>query len=115
MANTETTVFISEADQYVFGQGTHYEIYKKLGAHFCKKGSKTGVFFAVWAPNAKEIYVIGEFNDWDESAAPMEKIGEIGIFTTFIEGVKEGQMYKYMIVLPNGNKLYKADPYANYA
>lgn len=119
MADTETkfetTVFISEADQYVFGQGTHYEIYKKLGAHFCKKGSKTGVFFAVWAPNAKEVYVIGEFNDWDESAAPMERIGKIGIFTTFIEGVKEGQMYKYMIVLPNGNKLYKADPYANYA
>lgn len=119
MADTETkfetTVFISEADQYVFGQGTHYEIYKKLGAHFCKKGSKAGVFFAVWAPNAKEIYVIGEFNDWDESAAPMERIGENGIFTTFIEGVKEGQMYKYMIVLPNGNKLYKADPYANYA
>ena len=115
MADTETTVFISEADQYVFGQGTHYEIYKKLGAHFCKKGSKNGVFFAVWAPNAKEVYVIGEFNDWDESAAPMEKIGEIGIFTTFIEGVKEGQMYKYMIVLPNGNKLYKADPFANYA
>ena len=97
MANTktrtetefETTVFISEADQYVFGQGTHYEIYKKLGAHFCKKGNKKGVFFAVWAPNAKEVYVIGEFNDWNETAAPMEKIGEIGIFTTFIEGVKE--------------------------
>ncbi len=115
MANTETTVFISEADQYVFGQGTHYEIYKKLGAHFCKKGTKKGVFFAVWAPNAKEVYVIGEFNGWDESAAPMEKIGEMGIFTTFIEGVVEGQMYKYMLVLPNGNKLYKADPYANYA
>lgn len=49
----ETTVFISDADQYVFGQGTHYEIYKKLGAHFCKKGEKEGVFFAVWAPNAK--------------------------------------------------------------
>lgn len=124
MANTktktekefETTVFISEADQYVFGQGTHYEIYKKLGAHFCKKGSKKGVFFAVWAPNAKEVYVVGEFNDWDESAAPMERLGEeSNIFATFIEGVQEGQMYKYMLVLPNGNKLYKADPYANYA
>ena len=115
MNNTDTTVFISDADQYVFGQGTHYEIYKKLGAHFCKKGKEDGVFFAVWAPNAKEVYVIGEFNDWDEAASPMERLGEGGIFATFIKDVKEGQMYKYMLVLPDGRRLYKADPYANYA
>lgn len=115
MNNTDTTVFISDADQYVFGQGTHYEIYKKLGSHFCKKGKEDGVFFAVWAPNAKEVYVIGEFNDWDEGAAPMERLGEGGIFATFIKDVKEGQMYKYMLVLPDGRRLYKADPYANYA
>jgi 1,4-alpha-glucan branching enzyme len=111
----ETTIFISDADQYVFGQGTHYDIYKKLGAHPCKKGKKDGVFFAVWAPNAKEVYVIGEFNGWNESASPMERLGEGGIYATFVEGVKEGQMYKYMLVLPNGARLYKADPYANYA
>lgn len=111
----ETTIFISDADQYVFGQGTHYDIYKKLGAHPCKKGKKDGVFFAVWAPNAKEVYVIGEFNGWNESASPMERLGEGGIYATFVEGVKEGQMYKYMLVLPNGSRLYKADPYANYA
>jgi 1,4-alpha-glucan branching enzyme len=116
-----TTVFISEADQYVFGQGTHYEIYKKLGAHFCQKLDDDGnviaegVFFAVWAPNAREIYVIGEFNGWNEYAAPMQRLGSGGIFATFIEGVQEGQMYKYMLVLPDGRKLYKADPYANYA
>lgn len=115
MNNTETTVFISDADQYVFGQGTHYEIYKKLGSHFCKKGKEDGVFFAVWAPNAKEVYVIGEFNDWDESASPMERLGEGGIFAAFVKDVKEGQMYKYLLVLPDGRKLYKADPYANYA
>lgn len=115
MNNQDTTVFISDADQYVFGQGTHYEIYKKLGAHFCKKGKKDGVFFAVWAPNAREVYVIGEFNDWNEGAAPMERLGEGGIFATFVEGVVEGQMYKYMLVLPDGRRLYKADPYANYA
>ena len=115
MNNTDTTVFISDADQYVFGQGTHYEIYKKLGSHFCKKGEEDGVFFAVWAPNAKEVYVIGEFNDWNEGAAPMERLGEGGIFATFIKDVKEGQMYKYMLVLPDGRRLYKADPYANYA
>ena len=115
MNNQDTTVFISDADQYVFGQGTHYEIYKKLGAHFCKKGKKDGVFFAVWAPNAREVYVIGEFNDWNEGAAPMERLGEGGIFATFVEGVAEGQMYKYVLVLPDGRRLYKADPYANYA
>ena len=115
MNNTDTTVFISDADQYVFGQGTHYEIYKKLGSHFCKKGKEDGVFFAVWAPNAKEVYVIGEFNGWDEGPAPMERLGEGGIFATFIKDVKEGQMYKYMLVLPDGRRLYKADPFANYA
>ena len=115
MNNTDTTVFISDADQYVFGQGTHCEIYKKLGSHFCKKGKEDGVFFAVWAPNAKEVYVIGEFNGWDEGAAPMERLGEGGIFATFIKDVKEGQMYKYMLVLPDGRRLYKADPFANYA
>ena len=61
-------VFISEADQYVFGQGTHYEIYKKLGAHMCTHDGKDGVFFAVWAPNAQDVYVIGEFNGWNETA-----------------------------------------------
>lgn len=115
MNEEQTTVFISDVDQYLFGQGTHYDIYKKLGAHVCHKGKKKGVFFAVWAPNAKEVYVLGEFNDWSESAAPMKRIGQGGIFVTFIEDVKEGQMYKYMFVLPDGRKFYKADPYANYA
>ena len=115
MNNEETTVFISDADQYVFGQGTHYEIYKKLGAHFCRKGEKEGVFFAVWAPNAKDVYVIGEFNGWDEGATPLKRLGEGGIYAAFVENVEEGQMYKYMLVLADGRRLYKADPYANYA
>ena len=69
--NKELTIFISDADQYVFGQGTHYEIYKKLGAHPCKKDGKDGVFFAVWAPNAYEVYVIGEFNGWNAEFTPL--------------------------------------------
>ena len=113
--NKELTIFISDADQYVFGQGTHYEIYKKLGAHPCKKDGKDGVFFAVWAPNAHEVYVIGEFNGWNEGSHKMERIGEGGIHTAFIENAVEGQMYKYLILLADGTKLYKADPYANYA
>jgi len=106
---------ISKDDQYIFGQGTHYEIYKKLGAHPCSDGDRQGVFFAVWAPNAAQAYVIGDFNGWNEYANPMERIGEGGIFTTFIEGAQEMQLYKYLLVLADGTKLYKADPYANYA
>ena len=111
----EETVYISEADQYVFGQGTHYDIYKKLGAHPCKKNGKNGVYFAVWAPNAADVYVIGEFNGWDEAGNKMVRLGEGGIYETFIEEAKELDLYKFMIVTPAGDKLYKADPYANYA
>ena len=62
----ENQVFISEADQYVFGQGTHYDIYKKLGAHPSVENGVKGMFFAVWAPNAASVNVIGTFNDWNE-------------------------------------------------
>ena len=63
---------IGELDQYLFGQGTHYEIYKKLGAHLVDNGKEKGVYFAVWAPHAKAVSVIGEFNDWDIQANPMQ-------------------------------------------
>ena len=108
-------VFISEDDCYLFGQGTHYDIYKKLGAHISVKDGKQGVFFAVWAPNAKSVYVIGSFNGWVENQYPMERIGDVGIYTTFIKNVKKGDMYKFLIYTEDGMKLYKADPYANYA
>lgn len=111
----EKKVFISEADQFLFAQGTHYDIYKKLGAHPSEENGKKGYFFGVWAPNAKEIYVIGEFNDWDEKANPMKKLGSGGIWSCFIPDVQKNQMYKFMIVASDGNKLYKADPFANYA
>lgn len=64
---------IGELDHYLFGQGNHYEIYKKLGAHKVCSGKKTGVYFAVWAPHAKSVTVVGEFNDWDMEANPMER------------------------------------------
>ncbi len=111
----EETVFISEADQYVFGQGTHYDIYKKLGAHPCAKNGKKGVFFAVWAPHAREVHVVGTFNNWDVNAHPMTRIGEGGIYTCFIPEVGEGELYKYFITTQSGEGIYKADPYANYA
>lgn len=114
MAGQET-VYISEADQYLFAKGTHYDIYKKLGAHLSVENGKKGVFFAVWAPNAAKVNVIGSFNDWDGDAHEMTKIGPMGIYTKFIPGVKKGDMYKFLITAQDGRKLYKADPFANYA
>ena len=108
-------VFISEADQYVFGQGSHYDIYKKLGAHPSVENGEKGMFFAVWAPNAACVHVIGTFNGWNEEAHMMQKIGPSGIYTLFIPGVGENELYKYLIHTPSGEKLYKADPFANYA
>ncbi len=108
-------VFISEADQYVFAQGSHYDIYKKLGAHISEEDGKEGVFFGVWAPNAGQVHVIGSFNGWNEESHLMNKLGSGGIWALFIPGVKEGDMYKFLITTPDGRKLYKADPFANYA
>ena len=109
------TVFISETDQYLFAQGTHYDIYKKLGAHLSVEDGKKGVYFAVWAPNAAKVNVIGTFNGWNEEIHELEKIGPVGIFARFIPDVKEGEMYKFLITAQDGRKLYKSDPFANYA
>ena len=113
---TETAqVFISQDDQYLFGQGAHYDIYKKLGAHPSVENGVKGMFFAVWAPNAAAVHVIGTFNGWNEEQHPMQKIGPSGIYTAFLPGVGENELYKYLIHTPSGEKLYKADPFANYA
>ncbi len=108
-------VFISEADQYLFAQGTHYDIYKKLGAHPSEEDGVCGTYFAVWAPNAASVNVIGSFNGWDEEANPLTKLGPGGIHSAFVPGVGTGELYKYLIITPDGKKLYKADPFANAA
>ena len=113
--NEPGEVFISEADQYVFAQGTHYDIYKKLGAHPSVENGVKGMCFAVWAPNAASVHVIGTFNGWDEEKDKMEKLGPGGIYKLFIPGVGENELYKYLIRTPAGEKLYKADPFANYS
>ena len=107
---------IGELDQYLFGQGTHYDIYKKLGAHLVTNEGKKGVYFAVWAPHAAQVHVVGEFNDWEEKEEyAMTRVGEIGIYELFAEGVKKGELYKFLITTKDGRKLYKADPYGNQA
>ncbi|MSC56582.1 1,4-alpha-glucan branching protein GlgB [[Eubacterium] eligens] len=106
---------ITEVDAYLFGQGTHYEIYNKMGAHVGVKDGKEGVYFAVWAPAAREVYVIGEFNNWNAYGYDMKKISDGGIYDLFIPGAKAGDMYKFLIISQSGEALYKADPYANQA
>ena len=105
----------SDLDQYLFGQATHYELYKKMGAHTAVVNGEPGTWFTVWAPNAVAVYVIGEFNCWNEKANPMKKIADMGIFEIFVPGAEVGQMYKYLIIARDGRKLYKADPYAFWA
>ena len=114
-AQKKNALLITEDDAFLFAQGTHYEIYEKMGAHKMVKDGKEGVYFAVWAPHAQYVNVIGSFNDWDIYKDNMEKLGDGGIFALFVEGAKVGDMYKYVITTQTGEKLYKADPYANQA
>ena len=109
------TLKITEMDRYLFGQGTHYEIYKLMGAHPTKQKGKDGVYFAVWAPRAQEVAVVGDFNGWDPEKNIMKCDNDMGIYQLFIPGVKSGDLYKFCITSPSGELLYKADPYANYA
>ena len=110
-----SNIFISKDDAYLFGEGTHYEIYKKLGAHPSEEDGKKGFHFAVWAPDAKAVHLVGEFNAWNETAHPLKKMESCGIWKGFFEGIKENELYKFLITARDGRKLYKADPYANYA
>ena len=112
-AEPKSSICISELDQYLFGQGTHYDIYKKMGAHPTQRNGKKGVYFALWAPHAAAVHVVGDFNGWDECAAPMTRLEPLGIYETFIEGIPTGELYKYLITTQEGEKLYKADPFAN--
>lgn len=112
---TKDKVFITEADRYLFGQGTHYEIYDKLGAHPAEKNGRSGIYFAVWAPNAEKVFVVGDFNGWNGERYEMTRLGDSGIYELFTEEAAVGDKYKYLIISKDKRPLYKADPYANYA
>ncbi len=101
-----------DLQNYLFHQGTNYNSYDYLGAHLTVKNGESGVLFRVWAPNAKSVSVIGDFNNWSESASKMTKINNSGVWELFIVGVKEYDSYKYAITTSKNKVLYKADPYA---
>ncbi len=104
----------TDLDMYLFGQATHYEIYKKMGAHYEEKDGVMGTYFTVWAPHAAAVSVAGEFNGWAEDAHYMENVSstDMRVFELFVPEAKVGQLYKYVVHTPDGRKLYKADPYA---
>ena len=103
--------FITEFDQYLFGQGTHYDLYNKLGAHPMTVDGEEGVYFAVWAPNAEAVSLVGNFNEWDENATPMERLEPLGIYEIFLPEMKIGDIYKYCVTTKAGYTILKADPY----
>ncbi len=104
---------ISDMDLYVFAEGNHYEIYDKLGAHPMTIDGVRGTYFAVWAPHARAVSVVGSFNMWDGMLHPMRTLQVSGIYELFIPGVEAGAIYKYQILTRQGEVLLKSDPYAN--
>lgn len=109
------TGIITEVDRYLFGEGTHYEIYNKLGAHPMTLKGKKGIYFAVWAPHAVTVSVVGDFNNWNPDATPMTVLETSGIYEAFVPGLGTGELYKFAITTDTGKLLFKADPYAQYA
>ncbi|MCR5720480.1 MAG: 1,4-alpha-glucan branching enzyme, partial [Lachnospiraceae bacterium] len=99
-------------DAVKFTNGIHYEIYDHLGAHPLTVEGISGVYFAVWAPNALAVSVVGDFNNWDRHVHQMRRIKDVGIFELFVPGAKKGQNYKYEILVKGGITQLKADPYA---
>ena len=106
------TGFITEVDRYLFNNGKHYEIYEKLGAHPRTYNKEEGMYFAVWAPHAKQIGVVGDFNGWNPDENPMTCLADSGIWEAFVPGLSTGALYKYAITTESGKLLFKADPYA---
>lgn len=106
------TGFVTKMDRYLYGEGTHYEIYEKLGAHPRNYKGKDGMYFAVWAPHAASVSLVGDFNNWDPESSPMKQLETSGIYEIFVPGLGSGELYKYAITTSGGKVLFKADPYA---
>ncbi|WP_147127084.1 1,4-alpha-glucan branching protein GlgB [Shimia ponticola] len=101
---------LGEVDQYLIGEGTHRELWKALGAHVMEHEGIEGTHFAVWAPNAARVSVVGDFNIWDGRRHPMRRVGNTGVWELFLPAVGEGALYKYEIAPKHGAPFLKADP-----
>lgn len=104
--------FFGELDLYLFGEGRHYKLYEKLGAHPFSIKKQSGIHFAVWAPHARSVSVVGDFNNWNPKETPMDCLGASGIYEAFVPGLKEGELYKFAITTKKGDILLKADPFS---
>ncbi|MBS6952196.1 MAG: 1,4-alpha-glucan branching protein GlgB [Enterocloster asparagiformis] len=103
---------MTDLDRYLFGAGTHYEIFEKLGAHPRTYGGRSGYYFAVWAPHAKAVHLVGDFNGWNPETTPMTQLAQSGIWECFNPGMGPGELYKFAVTTQTGKILFKADPYA---
>src|SRR6187549_3915832 len=107
---------LTDHDLYLFNEGSHIRLYRHLGAHRHTVNGVNGMNFAVWAPNAESVSVIGAFNGWDIQSHPMQSLGQSGIWETFIPELQAGEAYKYHVISRlNGYKTDKADPFAFHA
>ncbi|MFC2016701.1 1,4-alpha-glucan branching protein GlgB, partial [Chloroflexota bacterium] len=107
---------LSDDDLYIFNEGSHYRLYEKLGAHPTSVGRVEGTYFAVWAPNARQVSVTGDFNDWNKLSHQLHAKGQSGIWEGFIPGIGNGTLYKYYIVSHHRNyRVEKADPFAYFS
>jgi 1,4-alpha-glucan branching enzyme len=112
MPDTQVSLF-SKDDLYLFNEGTHFHLFEKLGAHPLEQNGVTGTYFAVWAPNAGEVSVIGAFNDWQKGTHTLSPVTESGIWEGFISGVGKGTLYKFHIRTRSGDyEVDKTDPFA---
>ncbi len=107
---------LTDDDRYLFNQGSHFRLYEKMGAHLATVDGVEGAYFNVWAPNAEQVAVMGDFNGWDTESHPLCPLGQSGIWQGFISGIAKGMIYKYHIVSRhNGYRVDKADPFAFYS
>src|SRR2546426_1523732 len=105
---------LTDFELYLHGEGTNYESYRTLGAHPLECEGVAGVRFAVWAPNAEVVSIIGDFNDWDDKRHPM-RLRNGGIWEIFMPGLAEGANYKYSVLSRSGSEQQKCDPYGFFA
>src|SRR3954470_7234272 len=105
-------LIMGELDLHLFAEGNHLRLYDHFGAHLRKIGDTEGTYFAVWAPNAQRVSVVGDFNDWDGRVNPMRRLLSAGVWELFLPGIKQGVHYKFEIRTPTGAVVLKSDPFA---